>query len=101
VRRLIEALEAQHAWERAAAVIVCGDINEWFTIGRPLRWLHGRLGRTPALPTFPAGFPMFALDRIWVQPRAAVLGLGVHATPAARAASDHLPLAAEIEVPSS
>jgi endonuclease/exonuclease/phosphatase family metal-dependent hydrolase len=101
VRRLIEALEAEHAWERAAAVIVCGDINEWFTVGRPLRWLHGRLGRTPALPTFPAGFPLFALDRIWVQPRAAVLGLGVHTTPAARVASDHLPLAAEIEVPSS
>jgi endonuclease/exonuclease/phosphatase family metal-dependent hydrolase len=98
VRRLIQSLEEVAAWDHAAAVVVCGDINEWFAVGRPLRWLHGRLGRTPALPTFPAGFPLFALDRIWVQPRAAVLQIAVHATPTARVASDHLPLAAEIEI---
>jgi endonuclease/exonuclease/phosphatase family metal-dependent hydrolase len=92
VRQLIDALDAPVE----KPVIVCGDINEWFAVGRPLRWLHGCLGRTPALPTFPAGFPLFALDRIWVRPRAAVVRFDVHDTPTARVASDHLPLAAEI-----
>jgi len=95
VRRLLEALGAPSP---SVPVVVCGDINEWFAVGRPLRWLHGRLGRTPALPTFPAGFPVFALDRIWVSPRASVVSLDVHASPAARVASDHLPLAAEIAI---
>ena len=45
-----------------------------------------------------AGFPVFALDRIWVRPRQAVVTVGVHATAVARVASDHLPLVAEIEI---
>jgi len=94
VRRLIEAV-GEAPSERT---ILCGDINEWFTVGRPLRWLHGRLGRSPALATFPAGFPLLALDRIWVRPRQAVVGVAVHDTPAARLASDHLPVAAEIAI---
>jgi endonuclease/exonuclease/phosphatase family metal-dependent hydrolase len=93
VRRLIHALGRPQG-----TVVVCGDINEWFAVGRPLRWLHGHLGRTPSLPTFPAGFPLFALDRIWVRPREALVRFGVHATPTARVASDHLPLAAEIAI---
>jgi endonuclease/exonuclease/phosphatase family metal-dependent hydrolase len=94
VRRLMDVLGDRHR----QLVILCGDINEWFAVGRPLRWLHGRLGRSPTLATFPAAFPVFALDRIWVRPHNAVVRVGVHATATARAASDHLPLAAEIEI---
>jgi endonuclease/exonuclease/phosphatase family metal-dependent hydrolase len=64
-------------------------------VGRPLRWLHARLGRTPTLPTFPAGLPLLALDRVWVHPRAALRALRVHRT---RVASDHLPLVADLEI---
>jgi endonuclease/exonuclease/phosphatase family metal-dependent hydrolase len=92
VRRLMDALG--HATSRL--VIVCGDINEWFAVGRPLRWLHARLGRSPALRTFPAGFPLFALDRIWVQPRQAIVHMAAHDSPAARVASDHLPVIADV-----
>jgi endonuclease/exonuclease/phosphatase family metal-dependent hydrolase len=95
VRRLLDALGAS-PYHPARAIVLCGDINEWFAVGRPLRWLHGSLGHSPALPTFPAPFPVFALDRIWVRPREAVRALAVHDSPAARVASDHLPLAAEI-----
>jgi endonuclease/exonuclease/phosphatase family metal-dependent hydrolase len=98
VRRLLRALGEAGASEPAAPVVLCGDINEWFAVGRPLRWLHARLGRAPALATFPAGFPLFALDRMWVSPRQAVVSLAVHASPVARIASDHLPLAAEIAI---
>jgi endonuclease/exonuclease/phosphatase family metal-dependent hydrolase len=95
VRRLIDALGEVES----RVVILCGDINEWFSIGRPLRWLHGRLGRSQALPTFPSGFPIFALDRIWVSPRRAIARVGVHDSAAARVASDHLPLIADIVMP--
>jgi endonuclease/exonuclease/phosphatase family metal-dependent hydrolase len=91
VRRLLDALGA----EPEAITVVCGDINEWFAVGRPLRWLHARLGRTRGLPSFPAGFPLFALDRLWVHPRAALRRLRVHRT---SAASDHLPLVADLEI---
>jgi endonuclease/exonuclease/phosphatase family metal-dependent hydrolase len=97
VRRLLDALgNPRH--DPSRVVVLCGDINEWFVVGRPLRWLHGRLGRSPAPATFPAGFPIFALDRIWVRPRATVRALTVHVSPNARIASDHLPLSAEIEI---
>jgi endonuclease/exonuclease/phosphatase family metal-dependent hydrolase len=92
VRRLLDLLGES----RADFVVLCGDINEWFAVGRPLRWLHARLGRTANVPTFPAAFPVFALDRIWVQPQAALTALAAHATPVARRASDHLPVTADI-----
>jgi endonuclease/exonuclease/phosphatase family metal-dependent hydrolase len=76
--------------------IVMGDINEWLPGSRPLRWLKGRLGRSPAPRTFPAFFPLFALDRIWVWPIRALLSIRAHDSPVARIASDHLPLAAEV-----
>ena len=94
VRRLLDILGTPSQ----SAIVLCGDMNEWFAVGRPLRWLHGRFGRSPTLPTFPAGFPLFALDRIWVRPRDAVVTWGVHRSPTARIASDHLPMKAEIEL---
>jgi endonuclease/exonuclease/phosphatase family metal-dependent hydrolase len=94
VRRLLDRLGDNHT----EVVVLCGDINEWFAVGRPLRWLHARMGRTVGLATFPAGFPLFALDRIWVHPRAALAGLAAHASPAARQASDHLPMIADVRV---
>lgn len=73
-------------------IVVLGDFNEWLPPGRPLRRLHGHLGRTPAGRTFPSRFPLFALDRIWVQPREALVAVRVHRSPGARVASDHLPV---------
>jgi len=94
VRRLLDRLGD----DRTELIIVCGDMNEWFAVGRPLRWLHARLGRTRGLPTFPAPFPVFALDRTWVHPRAALAKLATHTTPTARRASDHLPIIADIRI---
>jgi endonuclease/exonuclease/phosphatase family metal-dependent hydrolase len=79
-------------------VVVLGDINEWLPLGRPLRWLHGLLGHAPAERSFPARLPVFALDRVWVRPRHALLALTAHRSPAARTASDHLPVKALISL---
>ncbi|ANQ84969.1 hypothetical protein dqs_1931 [Azoarcus olearius] len=77
-------------------VVVLGDINEWLPLGRPLRWLHGLLGRAPAERSFPSGLPLFALDRVWVRPRHTLLAFETHRSPTARIASDHLPVKAII-----
>lgn len=78
--------------------ILLGDLNEWFLWGRPLRSLHRVLGNTPAPATFPARWPWLALDRLWVQPLSVIDSLRSHKSTAAKIASDHLPLVAELLV---
>lgn len=92
VRRMLDVLMVKPD----RITIVMGDINEWLPGSRPLRWLQGRLGRAPAPRTFPAFFPLFALDRIWVWPMRALQSIRAHDSPVARIASDHLPLAADV-----
>ncbi|MGI4849248.1 MAG: endonuclease/exonuclease/phosphatase family protein [Janthinobacterium lividum] len=78
-------------------VILLGDVNEWFVWGRPLRWLVAHFEPVPAPRTFPARWPLFALDRIWIRPRHRLVHVRVHRSLLARLASDHLPLLAHIE----
>jgi endonuclease/exonuclease/phosphatase family metal-dependent hydrolase len=92
VQRILETVADQ----RQGLTVLLGDINEWLISGRPLRWLHRRFGQCRALPTFPAWFPLFALDRIWVHPQEAMLDAVARDTPEARIASDHLPVRAEL-----
>jgi endonuclease/exonuclease/phosphatase family metal-dependent hydrolase len=95
VRRILAAVER----ESPQPMLLMGDLNEWFLWGRPLRWLHTHFREMPAAPcTFPARRPVFALDRIWVSPAGSLRRLTRHASPLARAASDHLPLIADIVV---
>jgi endonuclease/exonuclease/phosphatase family metal-dependent hydrolase len=95
VRRLLEALEE----ETPHPTLLMGDLNEWFLWGRPLRWLHAHFQATPSPRSFPARAPVLALDRIWVEPRVLLQRLWAHATPAAREASDHMPVVAKITLP--
>ena len=52
--------------------VLLGDLNEWLLWGRPLRWLRRHFSPAPHPRTYPARLPLFALDRIWVHPRAAL-----------------------------
>ncbi|MDB5902486.1 MAG: Endonuclease/exonuclease/phosphatase [Betaproteobacteria bacterium] len=94
IQRLLRALEG----DRPLPTILMGDINEWFLWGRPLRWMHKHFEQTPSPPTFPARLPVFALDRMWVKPRALLREMRVHSTPLAQIASDHLPLVANLDL---
>jgi endonuclease/exonuclease/phosphatase family metal-dependent hydrolase len=92
VLKLIRALD-DHA---DRPLLVLGDINEWRRWAAPLRLLRRRFGALPTVPSWPSWRPFMALDRIYVEPRAALVGLWAHATPLARVSSDHLPVVAQL-----
>ena len=77
--------------------ILLGDTNEWFLLARPLRWIRAIFGHSPALRTFPARSPVFALDRIWIRPPGTLIHIHTHRTNLSVVASDHLPVKAVIE----
>lgn len=94
VRRLLEWVDnAQHP------VILAGDFNEWFPWGRSIRWLaRSFVSQSHPYPrTFPAGYPLLHLDRIFVTPPLRVVRCQTVKRGPASIASDHLPLLAVIE----
>jgi endonuclease/exonuclease/phosphatase family metal-dependent hydrolase len=87
-------LTVVHGIPQDYPVVILGDINEWWPLGRPLRWLHRALGKAPAGRSFPVWAPVLALDRLWCRPAATLLTVEVHRSCSARAASDHFPVKA-------
>jgi endonuclease/exonuclease/phosphatase family metal-dependent hydrolase len=80
----------------ADVTILLGDMNVWFGRKGPLRRLARVFETVPAPATFPSHRPLLALDRLWVRPLSKLTSIGVHRSPLARRASDHLPLVAGI-----
>lgn len=80
--------------------LLMGDLNEWRLGHRSsLLRLDPSFGPlTPALPSFPSRFPMFALDRILANPAELIASIEVHDSQLARAASDHLPIKARVDL---
>lgn len=77
-------------------VFLMGDLNEW-RLGKKST-LHGLAPKFgplhAAIPSFPARFPLWALDRIVGYPAETIARVELHDTPLARIASDHLPIKA-------
>jgi endonuclease/exonuclease/phosphatase family metal-dependent hydrolase len=94
VQRILEVVSG----DDEGLTVLLGDINEWLVYGRPLRWLHARFGHCIGKRSYPAWFPLFALDRIWVHPSAALLRFEAQATRDSKTASDHLPVRAEVSL---
>ncbi len=94
VERLLAALGAR---DEALTVLV-GDFNEWYPRGRSLRHLGEVFEAVPAVATFPVRWPVLPLDRVFLRPRGRASSARAHATPAARRASDHLPLRVVVEL---
>lgn len=95
VRRILREFEQQEA----DITVLLGDLNEWFLWGRPLRWLKHFFTATPACRSFPSGWPVLKLDRIWVQPRSSLHKVRAHDSSLAKKASDHLPITAQLRLP--
>ncbi|WP_405242166.1 endonuclease/exonuclease/phosphatase family protein [Lentisalinibacter salinarum] len=95
IRRLLPALDRGEA----DVQVLAGDINEWRPGAAASRLLTRSLGPVPLPRTFPAGAPLFALDRLYVTPRDVVVRVDAVRTRDARQASDHLPLVADLRMP--
>jgi len=78
-------------------LVMLGDFNEWQPRGPVTRALAAALPGRTRLRSFPARRPLLALDRVYCRP-AAMLGRS-WTDPSASEASDHLPLMAELFVP--
>lgn len=98
--RLLADLAAGH---RGGPLVIVGDFNDWPPFSRAINLIRREMGlgfgAVPRLPTFPARFPLLALDRIFVRPRQIVRRTWVHDSALTRQASDHRPLVAEIDMP--
>jgi endonuclease/exonuclease/phosphatase family metal-dependent hydrolase len=96
------ALQAQQLFEvcsarRADIHLLLGDFNEWSRFSAVSRRLRAHFDVTRQVPTFPSRAPVVGLDRVWMHPRGGIREARVDASPAARLASDHLPLVATID----
>jgi len=89
---------AQCAADTREACVILGDLNSW--VGavalRPLRAAGFGGPAVRSFPTWPG--PLLALDRILVRPPAKIVRCWRHDSHAARMASDHFPVVAEIEM---
>jgi endonuclease/exonuclease/phosphatase family metal-dependent hydrolase len=84
------------AGQTSSPLIVMGDMNGWVPGSPELQRLNNRLGRPVSMASFPSSFPILSLDKIWVLPSEHLEQAGVHRSPLARIASDHLPLVATL-----
>ena len=87
----------EHPQMNSGPAVLMGDMNAWRRckgsqqLDRSLN-LHHNVAWPPS---FPSTRPMLALDRIYAR-GAAVVDVRNHDSPAARRASDHLPVVAEV-----
>ena len=79
--------------------LLIGDMNAWRDC-KATRALEDELHNNLQWPpSFPAARPVLALDRIYAR-GVEVRAIDTHRSSAARSASDHLPVVAQIELPS-
>lgn len=76
--------------------ILMGDTNEWRSMSGCLNDLGPEFQVAPTGPSFHARHPVAALDRIIVHKDLTIEAAGVHMSPTARKASDHLPIWARL-----
>jgi endonuclease/exonuclease/phosphatase family metal-dependent hydrolase len=87
-----------HPRFQGGPTLLLGDMNAWRQC-KATRALEDELHHNLAWPpSFPAGRPVLALDRIYSR-GAKLLQIDAHMSPSARTASDHLPLVARVELP--
>jgi endonuclease/exonuclease/phosphatase family metal-dependent hydrolase len=81
----------------AERAVILGDFNEW-SPDRGVEPLQQRFRVVSPGLSFHASQPVAPLDRFALGARVALVDAGVEAGPAARRASDHLPVWTEVEL---
>ena len=97
-RQLQAILEAIANRPQKMPTILMGDTNEWRVAGGCLKDLPPGFRIAPTGPSFHSRHPVASLDRIIVDSGLRIDAAGVHMSPAARRASDHLPIWARLTV---
>jgi endonuclease/exonuclease/phosphatase family metal-dependent hydrolase len=95
-RQAVALLERMKAFDTSLPTVMLGDLNEWNAGASCLA--HFAREHHIASPgrSFPTRLPLFALDKIVINAELHLVAAGVHDTPLARVASDHLPVWARI-----
>jgi endonuclease/exonuclease/phosphatase family metal-dependent hydrolase len=83
--------------EAAMPTVLMGDLNEWSARGGCLRDFAQHLDFAHCGRSFHTRRPIVQLDRIMVTRDLAIAACGVHESAAARKASDHFPVWAQVE----
>jgi endonuclease/exonuclease/phosphatase family metal-dependent hydrolase len=76
--------------------VVLGDFNEWRRKGVATKALCPPFVAATTLPTYPAGWPVLPLDRIWYRPPLELVSARVVSE--VQRLSDHLPVLAELRI---
>lgn len=79
--------------------VLAGDFNIARLNSRSLGACRSHFGHSHAPRSFPSFAPVLPLDRLWVTPCSALVGVSAHRSPRARVASDHLPVVATLSLP--
>jgi endonuclease/exonuclease/phosphatase family metal-dependent hydrolase len=95
-RRQAHAIIAHLSTRPAQPTVMMGDLNEWSRRSGCLRDFARSFTFAETGPSFHARRPIARLDRIMASRDLRIVTSGVHASAAARTASDHLPIWAEI-----
>ena len=95
-RQIRAILDAVAARPQKMPTILMGDTNEWRSIAGCLNELEPAFHIAPTGASFHARHPVAQLDRIIVGRELNIEAAGVHSSPAARRASDHLPIWARV-----
>jgi endonuclease/exonuclease/phosphatase family metal-dependent hydrolase len=93
MRAILDAIDRR---PNKMPTVLMGDTNEWREAAGCLSELEPDFHVAPTGPSFHARHPVAALDRIVVHKDLTIESAGVHMSPAARRASDHLPIWARL-----
>ncbi|WP_316977124.1 tryptophan-rich sensory protein [Shumkonia mesophila] len=78
--------------------LLAGDLNAWYPFSNILRLMGQQMPLRPSVVTFPTPRPFLALDRILLRAPGGRMTVFRHHTEAARIASDHFPVVADIDL---
>jgi endonuclease/exonuclease/phosphatase family metal-dependent hydrolase len=98
-RQMRAILEAIGRRPQKMPTVLMGDTNEWRSAAGCLKELNGCYRVAPTGPSFHSRRPIAPLDRIIVDESLGIEAAGVHTSPSARRASDHLPIWARLALP--
>lgn len=96
----VETLLEQASEATDRPVVLMGDFNEWRLRRRSaLKGFSRGFGPIGlGVPSFPAFFPVLALDRVLTRPHGLIEEIAAHESRLSRLASDHLPVRAVIRL---